>query len=198
MWAGGELEFFMPLTIGDKIERKSRVTAIDLKEGRSGRLCFVSVEHSVSTARGTAIKERQDIVYRAAAQPGEAAAPAAPSNIAPAEHSMSIRPDPVMLFRYSALTFNGHRIHYDRDYATQVEHYPALVVQGPLQATLLAEFGAELAGGTCPRKFQFRGLAPLFDSKPITVKALTSGQERDLWIEDDLGRVTMKAKASWT
>jgi 3-methylfumaryl-CoA hydratase len=137
MWAGGELEFFDALRVGDEATRTSRIADVTMKTGSTGVLCFVSVEHLITTPRGTAIRERQDIVYRdmSAAPAAVPAKPAAAPRLA--QHSEGHMADPVLLFRYSALTFNGHRIHYDRDYVTKVEGYPGLIFHGPMQAALL-------------------------------------------------------------
>ena len=138
MWAGGRLTFHHALQVGDEVVRKSRIASIDAKSGRSGALAFVTVHHEITDARGLAISEEHDIVYRGA--PRVDAPPAAPQ-AAPVDESFSrrIEPDPVLLFRFSALTFNGHRIHYDRSYVTEVEGYPGLIVHGPLIATLLMD-----------------------------------------------------------
>ena len=140
MWAGGDLEFLDTLRVGDEAKRVSRIGDVTVKTGSSGTLCFVSVEHIVTTSRGTAIRERQDIVYRGM-ESAKAAAPKAPSPPV-AKHRETHVSDPVLLFRYSALTFNGHRIHYDRDYVTKVEGYPGLIFHGPLQAAFIVEFAA--------------------------------------------------------
>ena len=125
MWAGGELEFFDTLRVGDEVTRTSRIAEVTMKEGSTGQLCFVSVDHLVTTPRGMAIRERQDIVYRdvstTPSAPTKAAAPPV------SQHRETHTADAVLLFRYSALTFNGHRIHYDRDYVTKVEGYPGLI-----------------------------------------------------------------------
>ncbi|MET0208932.1 MAG: MaoC family dehydratase N-terminal domain-containing protein, partial [Burkholderiaceae bacterium] len=138
MWAGGRLRFHHPLQVGDVVTRRSHIAGIDVKEGRSGALVFVVVRHEIANARGLAITEEHDIVYREAPRPD---APVPPPTAAPgdAEFSREITADAVMLFRYSALTFNGHRIHYDRSYVTEVEGYPGLIVHGPLIATLLMD-----------------------------------------------------------
>ena len=141
MWAGGELEFFDALARRRRAKRTSRISDVTMKTGSTGVLCFVSVEHLITTPRGIAIRERQDIVYRDC--PGRAGAP--PSRHRrrrPRKHRESHMADPVLLFRYSALTFNGHRIHYDRDYVTKVEGYPGLIFHGPMQAAFLVEFAA--------------------------------------------------------
>src|SRR5206468_10663505 len=131
------------------------------KSGSTGQLCFVSVEHEITSARGTAIRERQDIVYRDAAPAGQNAAAAKPAAApASAKHRESHMADEVLLFRYSALTFNGHRIHYDRDYVTKVEGYPGLIFHGPMQAALRVEFAAQLHGGSAPTQSDYRGVQP--------------------------------------
>lgn len=196
MWAGGELTFHRPLQIGDAVERLSRIADVSEKVGRTGRLVFVTVEHEMSTAEGLAVAERQDLVYR------EAQSASAPATVAPpaalprrAEVSVTVETPIVLLFRYSALTFNGHRIHYDRDYARNVEGYPGLVVHGPLQATLLANLAARMAGGKAPRRFSYRGVSPLFDGAPFTVNAARRDGGFDLWCADAAGVATMTATA---
>jgi 3-methylfumaryl-CoA hydratase len=196
MWAAGRLEFFDPLRVGDAVERHSTIADVNIKEGRSGRLCFVAVDHEISTARGLALKERHDIVYRDAHSGAGAKqdAPARGESPRPPQWSESRIADAVMLFRYSALTFNGHRIHYDRQYVTEVEGYPGLIVHGPLQATLLVEFAAVIRGAA-PRVFAFRALNPLFDGQEFTLNAADSEAGLDLWIAGPDGRTTMAGKA---
>jgi 3-methylfumaryl-CoA hydratase len=197
MWAGGELEFFEPLRVGDEMTRSSRISDVSLKTGSTGALCFVSVEHSIATPRGIAIRERHDIVYRdiSPAQPSAPAKPAAPPPFA--QHRESHMADSVLLFRYSALTFNGHRIHYDRDYVTKVEGYPGLVFHGPMQAALLVEFAAKLHGGTAPKKFSYRGVQPLFEGSEFSVNANDTNAGMELWTANSTGQPTMKATATW-
>ena len=120
--------------------------------------------------------------------------PAAP---AAAKHSERHLADPVLLFRYSALTFNGHRIHYDRDYVTKVEGYPGLIVHGPLQAALLIELAAKLHGGKPPASFVYRGLQPLFDGSEFSVNANDTGGGMELWTANSAGQPTMKGTAAW-
>ena len=165
----------------------------------TGVLCFASVDHTITTPRGVAIRERQDIVYRdnppADAKP--AAAPAAKAAPPKASHSESHLADPVLLFRYSALTFNGHRIHYDRDYVTKVEGYPGLIFHGPMQAALLVEFAAHLHGGTAPQRFSYRGLQPLFEGGEFSVNANEIAEGLDIWVANADGAPTMRGTASW-
>jgi 3-methylfumaryl-CoA hydratase len=197
MWAAGRLEFFDPLRVGDRVERHSKIADVNVKEGRSGRLCFVAVDHEISTARGLALKERHDSVYRDAPS-GNAAKQNAPAREEPrqAQWAETKVADAVMLFRYSALTFNGHRIHYDRQYVTEIEGYPGLIVHGPLQATLLIEFAASIRGAT-PRIFSFRALNPLFDGQEFTLNAADGEGGLDFWIAGPDGRTTMAGKAKW-
>jgi 3-methylfumaryl-CoA hydratase len=195
MWAGGELEFLDTLRVGDDTKRSSRITDVTMKTGSTGALCFVSVEHLITTPRGTAIRERQDIVYRDVSR---AAAPAkAPPPPPIARHHESHMADPVLLFRYSALTFNGHRIHYDRDYVTRVEGYPGLVFHGPLQAALIVEFAAKLRGGTAPKKFSYRGVQPLFEGSEFSINANETDDGMELWAANSEGQPTMKGTATW-
>ncbi|WP_298213718.1 MaoC family dehydratase N-terminal domain-containing protein [Acidocella sp.] len=198
MWAGSALRFMDRLRVGNEVERRSRIADVTAKEGRSGLLCFVTVEHEIHTPRGLAITERQDIVYRPAPPPGPPPAarpvplpPVAPGVIAHRERQAT----PPLLFRYSALTFNGHRIHYDWPYVTGVEGYPGLIVHGPLQATLLLEFAAACRGAP-PRAFSFRGLNPLFDFMPFRLCAEDAAEGLALRVETGAAR-TMEATAQW-
>jgi 3-methylfumaryl-CoA hydratase len=196
MWAGGELEFFDALRVGDPITRTSRIADVTMKTGSTGVLCFVSVDHLVTTPRGTAIRERQDIVYRdVSTSPSAPAKPAAPPPTA--QHRETHMADAVLLFRYSALTFNGHRIHYDRDYVTKVEGYPGLIFHGPMQAALLVEFAAKLHGGTAPKKFAYRGVQPLFEGSEFSVNANKTDTGMELWTANSHHQPTMKGTATW-
>ena len=199
MWAGGELEFFDALRVGDETTRTSRIADVTMKTGSSGVLCFVSVDHLVTTPRGTALRERQDIVYRdrSAAAPATAKPPAPPAPPPVAKHRESHMADAVLLFRYSALTFNGHRIHYDRDYVTKVEGYPGLIFHGPLQAALIIEMAARLHGGVAPKKFSYRGLQPLFEGSEFSVNANETETGLELWTANSAGQPTMKGTATW-
>ncbi|MBB4261524.1 MULTISPECIES: MaoC family dehydratase N-terminal domain-containing protein [unclassified Bradyrhizobium] len=196
MWAGGEIEFLQPLQVGDESTRTSRIADVQVKTGSTGTLCFVSVEHSISSPRGVAIRERQDIVYREMTSnaPAGAKAPPPPPT---AQHRETHVSDPVLLFRYSALTFNGHRIHYDRDYVTKVEGYPGLIFHGPLQAALIIEMAAKLHGGKAPKKFSYRGLQPLFEGTEFSVNANETAGGMELWTANAEGQPTMKGTAVW-
>jgi len=197
MWAGGDLEFLDTLRVGDEAKRVSRIADVIVKTGSSGTLCFVSVEHIVTTSRGTAIRERQDIVYREMG--GEKAATTRSNVPSPrlAQHRETHMADPVLLFRYSALTFNGHRIHYDRDYVTKVEGYPGLVFHGPLQAAFIVELAAKLRGGKPPKQFSYRGVQPLFEGSDFSVNANDNGDAMELWTANSQGQPTMKGTARW-
>jgi 3-methylfumaryl-CoA hydratase len=197
MWAGGELQFFDALRVGDEMTRSSRISDVTMKGGSTGVLCFVSVDHTITSPRGIAIRERHDIVYRDHPT-AQAAVPAKPAAAPPsAQVSESHMADPVLLFRYSALTFNGHRIHYDRDYVTKVEGYPGLIFHGPLQAAFIVELAARLHGGVAPKKFSYRGLQPLFEGSEFSVNASDTGAGIELWTANSAGQPTMKGTATW-
>src|SRR5258708_24865958 len=196
MWGGGELEFFEPLRVGDKMTRTSRIADVTMKSGSTGALCFVSVNHQITTPRGTAIRERQDIVYRgdSTSQPSAPAKPAAPPP-AP-QHPESPMTDPVLLFRYSALTFNGHRIHYAPDYVTRVEGSPDLIFHDPMQAAFLVEFAAKLRRGAAPKKISYRGVQPLFEGSEFSINANDTDAGLELWTANSDVQPTMKGTAT--
>jgi 3-methylfumaryl-CoA hydratase len=196
MFAGGRFEFRAPLRIGDELKRVSRIKDVSVKEGRSGTLVFVTVAHEISNAAGIGLYEEHDIVYRENPRPD---APVQKPQPAPtgATFSREIVPDPVLLFRYSALTFNGHRIHYDRTYVTQVEGYPGLIVHGPLIASLLTDLLERQVSGDRVAAFSFRAVRPLFDIHRFTVNGR---MDRDghvaLWACDHEGWLAMEASAT--
>ena len=195
MWAGGRLSFEHALRVGDTATRRSTIASVATKEGRSGTLVFVTVAHEISHARGIALREEHDIVYRDNPRPG-AAAPTPALARSDEDFGRSIRPDPVLLFRYSALTFNGHRIHYDRDYVTRVEGYPGLVVHGPLIATLLLDLVRREMPNAVIASFEFKAASPLFDIDSFGVcgKRETDGSVA-LWARNHLGQLAMTARA---
>lgn len=197
MWAGGRLQFHHPLRFGDAITRESRIVDVSYKEGRSGPLVFVLVRHEISNADGVALTEEHDIVYRDNPKPDD---PAPKPIAARDDHDWmrEIRPDDVLLFRYSALTFNGHRIHYDRRYVTEVEGYPGLVVHGPLIATLLIDLVRRNLPEATVAQFSFRAIKPLFDTAPFFVcgKLDSDGKTVLLWAKDATGALTMDASAT--
>lgn len=191
MWAGGRLRFLKPLCVGDEVTRVSTILSIKTKTGRTGRLVFVTVQHDLTGSDGLAVVEEQDIVYREAetAQAGEPQ-PTPPSS-PPSTWRDLVDPDPVLLFRYSALTMNGHRIHYDRPYAQDVESYPGLLVHGPLQATLLASLGDRHSGRRATA-FEFRGQAPAFAGAALAICGEPTAEGAVLWSEQN-GRKAMTA-----
>lgn len=196
MWAGGRVEFHRPLRVGRDVTRVSRIADVTFKEGSSGPLVFVLVRHEISDADGLALTEEHDIVYRGHPRPEESA-PAPRNSPADALWERTIHPDDVLLFRYSALTFNGHRIHYDRRYATQVEGYPGLVVHGPLIATLLVDLIREHLPGATVTRFEFRAVSPIFDTAAFTVagKPEADGKTIRLWAKAASGALAMSATA---
>ena len=199
MWAASQFEFHLPLCIGDAITRTSTIADVTEKSGRSGVLVFVKVRHEIRTqgVDAPAITEFHDIVYREAARPDAAAAEARAAPSRPA-WERTIVPDDVLLFRYSALTFNGHRIHYDRRYVTEVEGYPGLIVHGPLLATLLLDLLLRQQPRASVTRFEFRAIQPLFDNAPFAICGRPEPDGRDvaLWAKDADGRLCMEATAS--
>lgn len=205
MWAGGQLQILDGFRGGDKVIRKSVVQSVEQKSGRSGDLWFVAVSHEWSTPRGQAILERQDIVYREAS--GESAPTQSRQEGLPPKQglptprrgpSLEVVCSELKLFRFSGLTFNAHRIHYDLPYATDEEGYPGLVVHGPLQATLLLNFARQICGGRSPSAFGFRGVSPLILGAPFRLNANETASGYDLWVSDAGGNKTMTAKAEWS
>jgi 3-methylfumaryl-CoA hydratase len=195
MYAGGRLEFHRPVQVGDTISRISRIADVSHKEGRTGALVFALVRHELSNGQGLALTEEQDLVYREGPRPGETVPK---PQVAPddADWTREIRPDDVLLFRYSALTFNGHRIHYDRRYATEVEGYPGLVVHGTLIATLLLDLLRRNLEEASVRRFSFRAVRPLFDTAPFSVRGRVAGGTAKLWAADREGWLAMDADAT--
>jgi len=195
MWAGSRLEWKSALRIGDTVTRVSRIASITEKQGASGALVFVGVRHELSTDAGLALTEEHDIVYRDVAASSAGVPARAPEQAA---WRRRIVPDDVLLFRYSALTFNSHRIHYDRRYVTEVEGYPGLVVHGPLLATLLADLPRRHGVGDTLARFEFRARRPLFDIAPFDVCALPNadGKTVSLWAQDAEGALAMQATAT--
>ena len=197
MWAGGRLTFTAPLTLGQPATRTSRILDVSAKSGATGTLAFVTVRHEIAQDGRIAVTEEHDIVYRGLPQPG-AAAPAGKPAPADAAWSREITPDPVLLFRYSALTFNGHRIHYDRSYVTGVEGYPGLIVHGPLIATLLLDLLHRHMPEATVAQFSFRAVGPLFDIEPFTVcgQPGEDGRSVKLWAQNSRGELAMQAEAT--
>ena len=194
MFAGGRFEFHHPLKVGETMTRTSRITDVRGKTGRSGTLVFVTVRHEFANVGGIALTEEHDIVYR---ENPRADVPVPKPTAAPAGETFSreIVPDPVLLFRYSALTFNSHRIHYDRPYVTEVEGYPGLIVHGPLIATLLVDLLRRRLPDAKVARFSFRAMRPLFDIHRFTVCGRVDGRSVALWTRDHEGWLTMDASA---
>ena len=182
MWAGSRVQFRAALRVGEPIRRLSTVADVTHKSGRSGDLVFVVVRHEVSGPKDLAIVEEHDIVYREPPREAESAAAPAPREERAAPWERTVQPDPLLLFRYSALTFNGHRIHYDRSYVTEVEGYPGLVVHGPLLATLMLDLVRRQRPDAAVATFRFRALRPVFDTAPFTVCGAPQGNEVALWV----------------
>ena len=199
MWAGSDFEFHAPLRVGDALSRTSTIIDVKEKSGRSGSLIFVKVRHEIrcNGAEKVALTEHHNIVYRAAPEPGDVAPPpqAAPNESA---WQRTIVPDDVLLFRYSALTFNGHRIHYDRQYVTEVEGYPGLIVHGPLIATLLMDLLRRQQPEARVLRFEFKAVRPTFDTHAFSVHGQPSadGKTVHLWGRDHEGWLTMDATAT--
>ena len=198
MWAGSRLRYLAALPVDSVAERTSRIARIERKVGRRGELCFVTVEHTVRLDGQPCLVEEQDIVYREADPPGAAAPAAAPQRHgSPAQWGRIVETDTTLLFRYSALTFNGHRIHYDADYARQVEGYPGLVVHGPLTATLLQQLACEHAGGRELATFEFRGVSPLICGRAMRLEGCRTGEHAlSLWACGPDGELSMTASAT--
>ena len=198
MWAGSQFEFNAPLRVGDRIRRMSTIADVTEKSGRTGPLVFVKVRHEISANEQAtpSIVEFHNIVYREAPKP-EHVAP--PPNRAPETNAWQRHwiPDDVLLFRYSALTFNGHRIHYDRKYVTEVEGYPGLIVHGPLIATLLLDLLRRQLPDATVARYQFRAVRPLFDIYPFDVcgEPAADGKSVRLWAKDHEGWLAMEATA---
>ena len=199
MWAGSQFEFRAPLCIGDQVVRRSVIDNVTEKSGRNGPLIFVRVRHELRRQgeAAAALTEFHDIVYRPEAVAGEAPPPASRPELT-ARWQRSCVADPVLLFRFSALTFNGHRIHYDRSYAREVEGYPGLVVHGPLLATWLIDLVRRELPAAQLSRFEFRALRPLFDQHPFTLNGAPAADGRTvrLWATDHEGWLVMDASAT--
>jgi 3-methylfumaryl-CoA hydratase len=194
MWAASDVSFHAPLHIGEAVTRRAVIENVEAKTGRSGALTFVTVRHEYTGPAGLALTDRQSIVYRAAPAASELGK-VPPGRPAPAdaEFSRSLTPDIAMLFRYSALIFNAHRIHYDLPFATEVEGYPGLVVHGPLIATLLADLLRRERPDARPGRLRFRALKPMFEGRPMTVAGRATDDGFALWAADDGGDLCAEA-----
>ncbi|RYF73246.1 MAG: acyl-CoA dehydrogenase [Comamonadaceae bacterium] len=195
MWAAGRFAVDAPLTLGRAAEKRSRVESVELKDGKTGPLVFVAVRHVLSQHGRTCIDEVQNIVYRDAPSPATPMAPVVSE--AQGTFERSFVPDALLLFRFSALTYNGHRIHDDRDYAMREEFYPGLVVHGPLQATLLLDLLARECAGRTVRSFSFRAVRPVIDGKPLALAGRVIGDRAELWTRDAEGFICVSAEAEF-
>jgi 3-methylfumaryl-CoA hydratase len=203
MWAGSRIEFLKPLRVGARVTRTSKIADVVPKAGRSGALLFITVRHEIADEAGPVIVDEHDIVMRRGPPPRgqDQTTRAEAPKPAPAAETWrrEIHPDPVLLFRYSAVTFNSHRIHYDHPYVTNVEGYPGLVVHGPLIATLLVDLLRRSRPETVLRGYQFRAMRPLYDTAPFWTcgEPDEGARSAKLWTRDAEGAVTMEATARW-
>lgn len=201
MWAGGRLQFLSRIHLNQKIHRESEILKVEFKHGQSGDMYFVTVKHSIFAEDILAIVEEHDIVYREATHQVQTQSSNAITTTTvesrPYTYKRQIPIDSVSLFRYSAITFNGHRIHYDRPYATQVEGYPGLIVHGPLLATLLLHTFKKENTSKEVTYFEFRAVSPVFDFNKFHICGDIQKESGELWIEKADGLVAMKAKISF-
>jgi 3-methylfumaryl-CoA hydratase len=198
MWAGSRIQYLADLPIDAEATRRSRILKIENKTGKRGSLSFVTVQHVTSCDGRPCISEEQDIVYREATAAGAVAAAAPQRYDGVAQWSRTVEPDTTLLFRYSALTFNGHRIHYDQAYARSEEGYPDLVVHGPLTATLLQQFAVEHGEGRRMTRFEFRGVTPLFVGRTFQLEGRPADAGTlELWARGPDGELAMSATAAF-
>jgi 3-methylfumaryl-CoA hydratase len=196
VWAGSKFTWNVenPLRVGDKATRISRIASITPKTGKTGELVFVTVIHEFHNAAGLSFTNEHHSAFRGAAKPGGGTSDPIAANIDAAWHR-ELLPDSVLLFRYSALMFNSHRIHYDRPYATREEGYPALLVHGPLIATLLLDLLRRNAPGAAARSLEFKAVHPSFVDRTLHLRGQPDADKVRLWASDDEGRLTMTASA---
>lgn len=194
MWAGSTITFNRPLRIGEAVARRSTITAATLKQGRTGTLAFIRMRHDIGPETEAAITEIQDVVYRAAADAAVSAAQ--PEPIPPNARTRTVTPDALTLFRYSAVTGNSHRIHYDHQYVTEIEHYPGLIVQGALQATWLADFARACRGSAPIRDFTFQARRAVFQGPDLTLSAIETEAGLEVALRDAGGAVCMTGSVS--
>jgi 3-methylfumaryl-CoA hydratase len=196
MWASSRLTFHGDLMIGEAMHKNSEILKISEKEGKAGKMVFVTVKHLIESTRGVAVEEEQDIVYLPMPT---SFVPLKPNPLPSDLDWKDLYPiDPVLLFRFSALTFNGHKIHYDWRYATEVEKYPGLVVHGPLQALLLFESAKQKNPGKKPASFKFRAMRPLFDFDAVSLAGqIKPDGSTDVYTADTEGNIAMQATVTW-
>jgi len=197
MWAGSRVTFPGTLGLGEPATRVSTIEKVAEKSGRSGKLVFVTVRHELSGSDGLAVIDEHDIVYREDTGKGASARPGEPAPEG-AQWVETVDPDPTLLFRYSALTFNGHRIHYDRDYARDVEGYDGLVVHGPLLATMMVGMAAGALPDRSVSRFEFRGMRPVMDTETFTVNVDPDGEDAvDVWVANGEGMFAMRGRTEF-
>ncbi|MSO76070.1 MAG: acyl-CoA dehydrogenase [Alphaproteobacteria bacterium] len=201
MFGGARTTYIKPLLIGERMRREGRITDVNIKGGRTGTLVICTVKYSFYGESGLAMEEEHDIIYRDNPPPGASDGNVGKTNPAPSDYAWvrTVTPEPVMLFRYSSATFNGHRIHYDRKYVTEVEGYPGLIVHGPLTATFLLELALANNPGKSLKGFSFQARAPLFDTAPFRVagKPAGNGEAAELWSITPEGTVGTVATANF-
>ncbi|MGE8540607.1 hypothetical protein [Acinetobacter sp. ANC 3813] len=200
MWAGSRIEFIAPVLLNQNIRRESEIINIQFKAGKSGNMYFVTVKHSIYADHSPAIIEEQDIVYRDVSNQPSISQPLTPilHDEKPFSYKKSFPVNTVTLFRYSALTFNGHKIHYDRPYAMEAEGYPGLVVHGPLLATLLLHSFQQETPNKKVSRFEFRAVNPVFDFNDFFICGDVQTDQAELWIEKSDGQIAMKGKVEFT
>jgi 3-methylfumaryl-CoA hydratase len=197
MWAGSRVEFVQPLRLMTPLCQKTTVDDLDLKSGASGQFIRLTLRHEVYEGHELAVREHQDLIYRPAADPARRAAPTPPTPTGrTSDYERVVSPEPTLLFRFSALTYNAHRIHYDRAFARDVEGYPGLVVHGPLQAMLLVDLYQRQPDSAPIARFTCRAQRPLFEGAPFTLKGRKTQDGAALWTEDALGDVCMEARVA--
>ena len=196
MWAGSRFTFHRGPILGSRAERRSTIADITLKEGRSGPLAFVTVHHRLSDGDGLCVEEEQDLVYRSAQKPGAASTPPKPAPAGAPAWVRRLAVDPVLLFRYSALTFNGHRIHYDRDFACDTEGYPGLIVHGPLLGLLMCQLGIDENSARQATGYRFRLSHPVFVHQTFTVAGspVDDGRGAHLWVRNEQGALAAEGR----
>ncbi len=197
MWAGTKATYHKPIHVGENISNVTTIESVTPKVGKTGQLVFLKLKNEISGENGIATTELQDVVYREEARPG-AAAPEPPPPPGEALWRRTIHPSSVLLFRYSALTMNSHRIHYDRTYVTEVEKYPGLLVHGPLTFTLLLDLFRRENADKILKSFSVRAVSPIYDTHDFVVEGAPDGDDdATLWALNHEGRLAMSAKASF-
>lgn len=194
LWAGSRIEFFGPVKIGGELTKVSTIAKISCKSGRAGDMVFVTVRHAWSRGGASLMEEEQDLAFLPMP---ERYAPPEPIPAPPGDWELPAPVDPVLLFRFSALTYNAHRIHYDAAYASEVEKYPGLVVHGPLQAIWIMEAARLHTPDRVPKRFTFRGVHPLFSHDHTTIRGRMAEDGLALYTVNSAGAQAMQARLSW-